>query len=313
MIKIFQSPLLRHKRYISNTYFRIKLIGLLGAAGLSMFFADSAHAQMGFGLGFTPIDPNSFARLEPRELLKNVIVGIETPASSGTGTIIGKKGNVYTILTARHVIPSINEGDEYYAYSLKSKKRYRITSVEAPLGEKADIAIATFTAPEDLNLNIISYFYTKPSGIGIPGSTMAKPRSGVMKQWKIDTTGGRGAGISMPSGAVTVPIYRFTEFIIQERAYGNKDGYELLYAASTVPGMSGGPIAGYRRFCNGLGVALVAIHGRSEKYHSGGRSGLSLGVPVDLIKDYLADNSDRLGIPVTKKDIETTINTQYCK
>jgi len=213
-----------------------------------MFFAGGVNAQMGFGLGFTPVDPNSFARLEPRELLKNVIVGIETPASSGTGTIIGKKGNVYTILTARHVIPSINEGDEYYTYSMNSKKRYRITSVEAPLGEKADIAIATFTAPEDLNLNIISYFYTKPSGIGIPGSTMAKPRSGVMKQWKIDTTGGRGAGISMPSGAVTIPIYRFTEFIIQERAYGNKDGYELLYAASTVPGMSGGPIAGYRNF-----------------------------------------------------------------
>ena len=223
-----------------------------------------------------------------------------------------EKGNVYTILTARHVIPSINEGDEYYAYSLKSKKRYRITSVEAPLGEKADIAIATFTAPEDLNLNIISYFYTKPSGIGIPGSTMAKPRSGVMKQWKIDTTGGRGAGISMPSGAVTVPIYRFTEFIIQERAYGNKDGYELLYAASTVPGMSGGPIAGYRDLCNGSGVALLAIHGRSEKYHSGGRSGLSLGVPVDLIKDYLADNSERLGIPVTQEEIQKTINSQYC-
>ena len=279
---------------------------LIGSAGLCMFLAGGANAQMGFGLEFTPREPNSFARLEPREVLKNVIVGIETPASSGTGTIIGKKGNVYTILTAQHVIPSIKEGDEYYAYSMKSKKRYRITSVEAPLGKKADIAVATFTAPEDLNLNIISYLYTNTRGIGFPA------RSGVMEQWKMDSTGGRGAGISMPSGAVTVPIYRFTEFIIQERAYGNKDGYELLYAASTVPGMSGGPIAGYRDLCNGSGVALLAIHGRSEKYHSGGRSGLSLGVPVDLIKDYLADNSERLGIPVTQEEIQKTINSQYC-
>ncbi len=61
-----------------------------------------------------------------------------------------------------------------------------------------------------------------------------------------------------------------------------------------------------------MGVALVAIHGRSEKYHSGGRSGLSLGVPVDLINDYLIDNSKRLGIPGTQEAIEETINSQYC-
>tara|TARA_B100001964_G_scaffold242485_1_gene317493 strand:- start:286 stop:1263 length:978 start_codon:yes stop_codon:yes gene_type:complete len=269
-------------------------------------------------LGLNP-DGSRTVSISPRDELKNQIVGIETPGSSGTGTIIGKKGNIYTILTARHVIPSIQEGDEYYAYSMKSKKRYRITSVQAPLGKKADIAVATFTAPEDFNLNIISDFYPFSDVIQHCTTCPAIQRAPVSRQWKMESTGGRGAGISMPSGAVTVPIYRFTEFVIQERAHGNKDGYELLYAASTVPGMSGGPIIGYREFgkinqgkCDFSGIALLAIHGRSEKYHSGGRSGLSLGVPVNLIKDYLVSNSERLGIPVNQNDIESTLSSQYC-
>ena len=174
-----------------------------------------------------------------------------------------------------------------------------------------DIFISNFPDPaQDYYFNdVIQHCTTCP----------AIQRAPVSRQWKMESTGGRGAGISMPSGAVTVPIYRFTEFVIQERAHGNKDGYELLYAASTVPGMSGGPIIGYREFgkinqgkCDFSGIALLAIHGRSEKYHSGGRSGLSLGVPVDLIKDYLVSNSERLGIPVNQNDIESTLSSQYC-
>lgn len=90
--------------------------------------------------------------------------------------------------------------------------------------------------------------------------------------------------------------------------------------------MSGGPIVGWRFACfaipNGpkkgkfVGAgyfSLIAIHSRSEEYHSGGRSGLSMAVPVDLIKDYLDANSKRLGIPVAGSwEYAQTINTQYC-
>ena len=122
----------------------------------------------------------------------------------------------------------------------------------------------------------------------------------------------------------------------------------MIYKSSTVPGMSGGPVLGKRFIsCDSpttkfnqdkdghemlykdaksivnmnrmvadnaiFGyLTLLGIHGRSEEYHSGGRSGLSLGIPIDLIKDYLVDNSDRLGIPVTEKDVEKTIKSQYC-
>ena len=63
--------------------------------------------------------------------------------------------------------------------------------------------------------------------------------------------------------------------------------------------MSGGPLVGYRDVNMGyvLPVGLIAIHGRSEEYISGGRSGMSLAVPIDLAKDYLTKNADNSGIP----------------
>ena len=64
---------------------------LIGSYGLCMFFASGVNALMGFGPEFTPRDPNSFARLEHRELLNNVIIGIENPSYSGRGRIIVEK------------------------------------------------------------------------------------------------------------------------------------------------------------------------------------------------------------------------------
>ncbi len=296
---------------------------IIGVAGTLMLSLHNSNAK-------------AYQLVSNEDMVKDRIVGIETPASSGTGTIIGKKGNTYTILTAGHVIPSLLPGDEYYALSLSSSKRYRIISVDHPLGSKLDIAVATFNSPEDLKITLINRF--------LDWNIFAMNAKG--NYWGVSEPNAIVSGVSLPTGAVTVAITRFDEFNLDLRAFGNKDGYELIYKSSTVPGMSGGPVLGKRWIScdsptkklnqdkdgneinpltgpnnmhkmilsNALHgyLTLLGIHGRSEEYHSGGRSGLSLGVPIDLIKDYLTDNSDRLGIPVTEKDIEKTIKSQYC-
>ena len=94
------------------------------------------------------------------------------------------------------------------------------------------------------------------------------------------------------------------------RVDGNKNGYEVIYtASSTVPGMSGGGVYGSRN-CISLATTpgvrefaghyggLFAIHGRSEEYlESGGRSGTSLGIPLDLFSNYFVSISQEFGIP----------------
>ena len=251
-----------------------------------------------------------------KENFKYQVVGISGPNGSGTGTIVGLKDGAYAILTSNHVINLKNSSaDEYEVYSFISKKYYPLSSVETPK-DGIDIAVATFRAEESFHLNPINMYNIAPFS-GVLGHN---------QEWDIEGDGARSAGISMPTASVTVPIFRFEEFVVQDRAHGNRDGYEFLYNASTVPGMSGGPIVGWRVACfaipNGsqkgqfVGAgyfSLIAIHGRSEEYHSGGRSGLSMAVPVDLIRDYLDANSKRLGIPVTGSwEYIQTINTQYC-
>lgn len=139
-------------------------------------------------------------------------------------------------------------------------------------------------------------------------------------------------GISLPTKALPVPLLRNMAVEILSRVPGNKDGYEMAYSSSsTVPGMSGGGVYA-ARVCpeivikqnaerkwkddSGLYAGLIAIHGRSEEYgSSGGRSGVSLGIPINLVSGYLLSNAKRLGIPTAddyqKMVLDTCINTSF--
>ena len=248
-----------------------------------------------------------------KKVLKSVTVGIETPAGSGSGVVIGKKGNIWVALTAKHVYKGSNP-NEIEIYSPITKQYYEVLSTSSIADSGVDIGIIKFKSNDNLFIAILNYnLLTMPSPAQRPAG----------KQWGVLFDGGMGAGVSMPSGAVTVPVLRYTSFNLQERAEGNLNGYELLYQASTVPGMSGGPILGYRAmnpknsndiFTRSiLPIGLIAIHGRSEDYISGGRSGMSLAVPIDMAKNYLTKNADNLGIPRGYTQIESLLRKQYCK
>ena len=116
------------------------------------------------------------------------------------------------------------------------------------------------------------------------------------------------------------------------RAKGNQNGYEAIYlATSTVPGMSGGPIIG-ARVCaqrnpkyftpsktggfgwsdSGAYPGVIGMHGMSEEYlDTGGRSGTSLGIPLDLIVDFLGENADSFGVLVGRGYYDEVI--KICK
>lgn len=74
----------------------------------------------------------SQGELEPKENIKRQIVAVVTPGSNGTGTIVGRKGSTYAILTAAHVIQGDIKKEEFYAVPLTSDHRYRLTSCERP-------------------------------------------------------------------------------------------------------------------------------------------------------------------------------------
>ena len=281
---------------------------------------------------------------------KSVTLGIETPASSGSGVIIGKKGDLYFFLTVGHVYVSNPRDEEYWVYTVEggNNRKYRVNSLAIPeeFADK-DIAIGSFSTKDQLPIALI---FSLDNEKQIDNSHLSVGRSCEYNfelyddecreyliptyqrygsfngrtwndEWEIQGTPLIG-GVSIPSRSITVPIFRFSTAQMQTRAVGNQRGYEAIYSAtSTVPGMSGGGVFGTRvcsdineiktsesessnwvRLTGGAYPGLIAIHGMSEEYgSSGGRSGTSLGIPLDLFTDYLVKNADKYGIPLGKK------------
>ena len=287
-----------------------RTIGLISSIFIAANSFNNKVSAQGFGgaPGFSTYQRDCLNNddVNHKRILKSVTIGIDTPAGSGSGVVIGNNGNVWTALTAKHVYKGSNPS-EIEVYSPITKQYYEVLSTTNITQEDIDLGLIKFKANDDLDMAILNFnLVTKPA-------LQQRPMG---KQWGVTFDGAVSAGVSMPSGAVTVPVLRYTTFNLQERAEGNLNGYELLYQASTVPGMSGGPLLGYRELKfpeTTLAIGLIAIHGRSEEYISGGRSGMSLAVPIDLAKDYLTKNADDLGIPRGEySKLEKLLRKQYC-
>lgn len=247
-------------------------------------------------------------------LLKKVTVVMLTPGSSGSGAIIGKHGDVYTLLTAAHVIKGLGQGEELFIESLTSGRRYPAISHYTP-NRQIDLAIVRFKSREAFNIAPLAAFFPT-------GNNRSFRKSGITDTWNVARFYGIVYGVSAPTGSTKMRLPRLEKFDLRERASGNQLGLEFVYSASTVPGMSGSPILGDQEWkCLSANetteisgpIALVAIHARSEEYPGlQSRSGTSLGVPVDLLKNYLKNNAESMGIPVTEQAIGSLIAKQYC-
>ena len=276
--------------------------------------------------------PKNSLMAKPFEFLKtyaeSITIGIETPASGGSGFIIGKKKDEYFFLTAGHVAISDPSKEEYWVYSLGNgeTKRYKVIKFIKPKEFKGkDIVIGSFKTKDILPLAIIFPIDKEkfvPGPPKLPFYTYDKFGSyndrSFNDKWEIQGSP-IVAGISTPTRSITVPLFRHSDIEMFARAKGNQNGYEAIYlATSTVPGMSGGPIIGsrvcaqenpeyYKPFgwreggwsYSGAYPGVIGLHGMSEEYsNSGGRSGTSLGIPLDLIVDFLGENADSYGVLV---------------
>ena len=206
-----------------------------------------------------PLPPDSLERYA-----KSVSVRIDTPGSSASGFLIGKKGKKYFFITAGHSVTSDPNSEEYWVYPLSNpNKKYRINSFETPSSFSGkDIVIGSFYADEKLDLTLIfplgeklAYKITACK----PGYDFcAKPtyrtyqiydnfhNKRFNKIWKIQGNP-IVAGISLPSKSITVPLFRSSLLKMQDRAFNNQQGYEAIYnVKSTTLGMSGSGIFGSR-------------------------------------------------------------------
>lgn len=181
-------------------------------------------------------------------------------ATQGSGTLIRRDGNLYTVITAWHVVSGHQEGDELTIYT-DDGDHYNIKRKD--IANILDTDLATLTFESNKNLTIAN-------------NTEAK----------IPQTGNSVfiSGYPISSAAIAQRQWRLSSGIVSGLNESiNSQGYRLLYSSPTLPGMSGGPILNEK-------AELLGIHGRTETSSSEStevagifvKTGTSLGIPIDL-------------------------------
>lgn len=286
---------------------------------------------------------------ELEDFSRSVSVAIETQSASGSGVIVGKKDNTYALITAKHVLGSSLIAEDFEVLPVTGPhkgKRYSVDKVIDIPGD-FDVAVLLFRSKDELSIAPIltqAPDFIRRSEFGPDhnpkGFKHYNPKFESLRTYSHDLSGinqyryGKYvhtlgdpivAGFALPSASINTYLFRFSPLKIMDKIQGNKDGYDLIYlATSTVPGMSGGGAFGARRcpqredwyqdakrmntIKNSMTATyygVLAVHGRSEAYgSSSGRSGVSLGVPLDSLTNFFKANSTKLGIPIGRQYVK---------
>lgn len=158
-------------------------------------------------------------------MARQTAVRIQTAKSSGSGTIVQRQGQTYTVLTSWHVV-AFDKGDRTIVTG--DGRRYRPLGVPRRLGD-TDLAIVQFRVNVEYKVAPIT---RRSPAVGEPL-----------------------LAAGFPAGAVALTVARgLTELVLPKSL---PQGYSLGYTNEVKIGMSGGPIF------NAEGL-LVGINGRGK-------------------------------------------------
>ncbi|MBD2241658.1 tetratricopeptide repeat protein [Aulosira sp. FACHB-113] len=219
---------------------------------------------------------------ELEEKAKKITVRIDsTSGANGSGVIIAKNGDTYTVLTAAHVLCERQEakqpcGDYKYQILAPDGKQYLVDKSTIKTEEGVDLGVFKFTASNQ-NYQVATLANYNPN-TGNYMFTAGYPKLGdKYSPWRL-TIGQifeKELGLlqSRQSDFQTDSSGRL------QTASSLTGGYELVYTSITYGGMSGGPVL------DSLG-RVIGIHGRAEGqiYEQYTKEqiqlGYSLGIPV---------------------------------
>ena len=211
--------------------------------------------------------------VEVAETARTITVLITSSDGQGSGVIIKREGDIYTVLTATHVV--------------NKKVNYQITTPDDKQYEVMSNSI--ISAPGDIDLAVIKFKSTARYPLAKLGNCNMLTRG--MELYV--------AGFPVRDRAITSPILVVREGKISANSNKTFDkGYSLIYSNDTLNGMSGGAVLN----SNG---ELVAIHGRGDKDEDGRKNGFNLGIPIERFGTV----ASRMGVELNGQVAAIATNT----
>lgn len=188
----------------------------------------------------------------------------------GSGVIIQQQGDLYTVLTAAHVLRTGNlskltTAADNQVHTIVSDSLQRASS-------GIDLAVVQFRSDKSYQVAKMGDSSLLESGMDVYVS-----------------------GFPVPTLAITERVWVFREGkVTANSSKAFKDGYSLIYSNSTLPGMSGGAVL------NKHGE-LVGIHGKGDRTADNLKTDYNLGMPISLFSEVAREIKLPLStaVPVT--------------
>jgi tetratricopeptide (TPR) repeat protein/S1-C subfamily serine protease len=215
---------------------------------------------------------------EIAQTAKSIVVQITESGSQGSGVILQRQGDVYTVLTAAHVVKNKNSA---YTIATADGRKYQAIgdSIRRP-GVDIDLAVVKFRSAANYPIAKLGNSNVLKEGMDL-----------------------YVAGYPLATKTITNSVFVFrTGTVSANSNQVFENGYSLVYSNDTLPGMSGGAVLNQ----NG---ELVAIHGRGDREinssgDAGAKTGFNLGIPIARFGSISAN----LGVNLTDKIINIPQN-----
>jgi tetratricopeptide (TPR) repeat protein len=197
------------------------------------------------------------------KIAQQITVRIDSIKSgNGSGAIIAREGNTYSVLTAAHVV----KNPDRYTIVTPDGQKYPLNAANTTILEGVDLAVVRFSSEKDYAVATLADYYIrfedKPLVFvsGFPGVKSGTPTR------------------KLTAGSVAPPE---ASFLAAQNIYSLGNGYQLVYSNISGRGMSGGPVLD--RFGRVIGINAAAeaeweINDAGETLEI--QLGRSLGVPV---------------------------------